>query len=78
MPTGEPEHMTSKHFEILKESGILNTDVTLHQLIEAGSKLSALNPGGSRATPTLVGDWYVYHQLPDSVGSRVNPAEKHG
>ena len=52
------------HFDILKNSGILNPDVTLSNLIDAASQLSALNPGGPASVPTLLGDWYVYHQMP--------------
>lgn len=43
------------------EAGVLNSDITLARLVEAGEKLSELD--GSLSVPTLVGDWYVYHQI---------------
>lgn len=61
-----------RSFEILKESGILNTDVTLGQIVEAGRKLSALRTGSEASVPTLIGDWYVYHTI-EAIERKTNP-----
>lgn len=58
--------MPQEAFDILRDSGILNPDVTLGQLMETGRQLSAT--GGEAASsleasvPTFVGPWYCYHQ----------------
>ncbi|HUR23946.1 MAG TPA: hypothetical protein VMZ73_08770 [Acidimicrobiales bacterium] len=62
-----------RSFEILKESGILNTDVTLGQIMEAGKKLSAIKTGSEASVPTLIGNWYVYHTIEEIGGRKTNP-----
>ncbi|MER5371204.1 hypothetical protein [Streptomyces sp. NBC_01243] len=56
--------LTEEHVAILRKSGILNTDTTLNQLLEAGVELEKLNPNGAEpAAATLIGPWYAYHTL---------------
>lgn len=52
------------------DAGVLNPDITLAALVEAGEKLSELD--GPLSVPTLVGDWYVYHQLGEGVQETIS------
>lgn len=59
--------LTEEHLEILRNSGLINTDVTLNQLLEAGVELGKLDPDPD-AEPDepmatrLVGPWYAYEK----------------
>lgn len=53
---GEP--MPQEAFDILKNSGILNPNVTLGQMMETGKQLSATVPIPNVAT--FFGPWYCY------------------
>jgi hypothetical protein len=52
------------------DARVLNPDITLAALVEAGEKLSELD--GSLSVPTLVGDWYVYHQLGEDLEETIS------
>ncbi|MGW2039179.1 hypothetical protein [Streptomyces virginiae] len=55
--------LTEEHLEILRKSGLINTDVTLNQLLEAGVELGKLNPDPEPGEPMaarLIGPWYAY------------------
>ncbi|THG35522.1 hypothetical protein E6C70_05630 [Glaciibacter flavus] len=49
---------------------LINPDVTLARLVEAGERLGQLD--GDISVPTLVGDWYVYHQLTADVKETIS------
>ncbi|WP_438854358.1 hypothetical protein [Agromyces sp. M3QZ16-3] len=52
------------------DARLVNPDVTLARLVEAGQRLSELD--GTVSVPTLIGDWYVYHQLPEGVDEMIS------
>lgn len=54
-----------EHLEILKKSGILNSDVTLDKIVGAAEQLdkSFASMAATKSVPTLIGPWYVYHTL---------------
>jgi hypothetical protein len=52
------------------DARVLNPDITLAALVEAGEKLSALD--GALSVPTLVGDWYVYHQIGEDLKETIS------
>ncbi|MEU5217334.1 hypothetical protein AB0G79_14195 [Streptomyces sp. NPDC020807] len=55
--------MTEEHVAILRKSGLINSDITIDQLLQAAVELDKLNPIDEVAVPTLIGNWYVYHTM---------------
>ena len=62
MSAQSPQSIPQEHLDILKNSGLLNPNITLEQVISAATELNKFAQSQA-SVPTLIGPFYIYHAV---------------
>ena len=63
MSAQSPQSIPQEHLDILKNSGLLNPNISLEQVISAATELNKFPAQSQASVPTLIGPFYIYHAV---------------